>query len=476
LWYSFTAKLQPKVILSADTNRELNRTQISDIGYIFQRERWSKAKQQHYPSKTWYLATKPKGAKRLFISLKVSDESEALIEGRRLEREIAYKHDNSLPLRVPDYETLFNQYLRYITQKTANKEPSGNKLFFWNDTLLGIHEMVIKRYLKSYFIEVNPIPLERINRLYINRCREWLRTAPIRWEPDEVAMSQKVSRDRGYLSNASINRYLSVLNQFLKWCVLSGYLNQEPQFEWLDAQQTERRRSTLTKEEYEQALLPTLNRWVEASHPDNNTGKKGDFLRWYRQRWLLKHYILILANTGWRVHTNLQFSDVQMKTYEGEETITFNIKGEKGHDYDALPNPSVRRYLNRLKHLYEKEGHYSEDSYLFSLSNGKKMGKPSHRMFQGLMTQAGLLHDEEGVRRTFYGFRHFHITRQLEEGVPIFTIARSHGTSTEQIERTYAHYTPERFYAQATKNSWVDTRLGDTFDSLGFAKPSEFEG
>lgn len=82
------------------------------------------------------------------------------------------------------------------------------------------------------------------------------------------------------------------------------------------------------------------------------------------------------------------------------------------------------------------------------------------RLAQGRPAAAPLLADEQGARWqelkiryrfkkvlpegvTFYALRHSYISRKLVEGVPVTALALQVGNSVQQIERSYAHFTPK---------------------------------
>lgn len=79
------------------------------------------------------------------------------------------------------------------------------------------------------------------------------------------------------------------------------------------------------------------------------------------------------------------------------------------------------------------------DVPVFRLRDGS-IPKDLHGAFEILLTEAGLLVDSNGNRRSLYSLRHTYATFQiLYSGIDLHTLAKNMGTSIGMLEKHYSH-------------------------------------
>jgi len=133
--------------------------------------------------------------------------------------------------------------------------------------------------------------------------------------------------------------------------------------------------------------------------------------------------------------------------------LTIRVVG-KGKIGQAIPLRQFEDYLCKLHRLFAKEvgRQPGSDDPIFSHSDGTAIASFNHS-FGRVLDELGLRKDKNGLARTAYSFRHYYVTRSLEEGMPIQVVAANCATSLEMIERYYDHSEIERHRSKLERES-----------------------
>ncbi len=190
-------------------------------------------------------------------------------------------------------------------------------------------------------------------------------------------------------------------------------------------------------------MIRKLPAWIEQS----KGGKSRDM------RYLLRDYVLILANTGMRHGTeaqNLRWRHVTVFTENGLEYVELYLHG-KTKPHDAIGRSGTIKYLKRIHSRTDaiKGMDFYDvlkqklDLPVFCLPDGT-VTEHLRQTFKAFLKDAGLLtYPKTGQDRTLYSLRHTYATFALvNAGMDIHALARQMDTSVPMIERHYSHLTP----------------------------------
>ncbi|EDP66888.1 Integrase [alpha proteobacterium BAL199] len=228
-------------------------------------------------------------------------------------------------------------------------------------------------------------------------------------------------------SNVTLRHEGTVLRHILTYAKRKGYIANAP-----DVPQPKMKvspRPDITREEW-QTLYTYLRRYV---------GQAQDKRR-HRERFYLQHWILILGNTGIRVGEmrNVRWSDIgEVRTVEGEARVSISVSGKTGPRL-VIANAGVETYLKRLRDFRTDElGHEPPSSEVVFCNRD---GEPIHSFkkgFERVMSECGLLFQDNGQKRVPYSLRHTYATMRIAEGVNVYQLASNMGTSVDMIEMYY---------------------------------------
>ena len=177
---------------------------------------------------------------------------------------------------------------------------------------------------------------------------------------------------------------------------------------------------------------------------------------YYRDRFYLQQYVLIMGNCGIRIGEGreLKWTDVsRTKTLEGGTRIVLNVSGKTGNR-EVVCNESVKDYLSRLYNFRTEETGFKPplSEHIFSHKNGNPI-KSFKRSFNTLLEKSGLLYNSKNQKRVLYSLRHTYASMRLQEGVSIYQLSSNMGTSVEMIENYYGkkRNTTSRSASEITK-------------------------
>jgi integrase len=155
----------------------------------------------------------------------------------------------------------------------------------------------------------------------------------------------------------------------------------------------------------------------------------------------LHDYVLFMANTGLRPDEAalLQFRDVTIvdDTATGERILAISVRGKRGTGNCVSTRNAVRPY-ERIVARFTAPPKAKGDKPVPPKSTDRLFPNRQTKLFNSVLTSAGLKSDREGSRRTAYSLRHTYICMRLLEGADIYQIAKNCRTSVEMIEKFYA--------------------------------------
>jgi len=245
-------------------------------------------------------------------------------------------------------------------------------------------------------------------------------------------------------ASSTITNHNSALNRVFDEAVIRGYLRQSQVPELNNTGKKSERRPAFTLKEYRK-LVRYMRAWIRK-------GKKGKSVQ---MRYLLRDYVLILANTGIRHGTEaagLKWKNIQVEIKDGKKYIVMSVSGKTGRR-ELVARYRAVRYLQRLHNAQEDLKQYSFEALLEA-----KIDKPVFRLPDGTATAnlrqtfAKLLKDSEllldantGQNRTLYSLRHTYATFALEyHDIDIHLLAKQMGTSVGMNEQHYSHIDEKR--------------------------------
>jgi len=224
--------------------------------------------------------------------------------------------------------------------------------------------------------------------------------------------------------------------------VARGYMNRTHVPVLINKGRDSQRRPDFRREEY-RTMIRSFPAWLDAGRE----GKSRDM------RYLLRDYVLILANTGIRHGTeaqNLKWKHIHLFEEGGQTFLEMSVSGKTGQR-DLICRASTINYLKRIQSRctdiagmsFEELIKAQVDEYVFRLPDGT-VSKNLRQTFKQLMKHTGLLKCPRTAQdRTLYSLRHTYATfALLNDGMDVHTLAVQMGTSIQMIERHYSHLTP----------------------------------
>lgn len=182
--------------------------------------------------------------------------------------------------------------------------------------------------------------------------------------------------------------------------------------------------------------------------------------RWNAEQ--VHDYVLFLANTGLRPDEakNLQHRDVVVVNDRdtGERILEIEVRGKRGIGFCKSMPGAVEPYQRLLKRakpvlLGRKkrgQGENPPPGLLRYPEQTDAVFPGNHvKLFNGVLTRAGLKVDRDGNKRTAYSLRHTYICMRLMEGADIYALAKNCRTSVEMIQKFYAAHIKDLLDASA---------------------------
>ena len=245
--------------------------------------------------------------------------------------------------------------------------------------------------------------------------------------PARSTLHDEIVTLRQVLKTAIRHNWLSYLHDFSPPYRTQGKIVHRPWF---------------SPEEYKQLYTATRQYAHDA---------KGKRYQWDAEQ--VHDYVLFLANTGLRPDEakNLQHRDVTIAKDHatGERILEIEVRGKRGVGYcKSMPSAVLpyERLLNRAKFVPKGRSSRRKNGNEEAPPIPLKYPQPTDqvfpgdhkKLFNGVLTRAGLKVSRDGQNRVAYSLRHTYICMRLMEGADIYQIAKNCRTSVEMIEKFYA--------------------------------------
>jgi integrase len=324
-----------------------------------------------------------------------------------------FREDEGLPIVTKRFEAV----ARIVSNKLKAALDSGEGLKVYKDYITAID-----KYLVPFFGSHN---VANINYKLIKEFADWRDSA--------LGRTTKAS---------TINTHNSVLNRIFEEGVTQNYLN-KTQIPLLQNKGVKsQRRPNFTLDEYRQ-LIRFMRKWV--SDIEKRRNKSIDM------RFLLRDYVLILANTGMRHGTEsygIKWKHLSWHMDNGRRVLMISVSGKTGQR-EVAARYNCKRYFERIYQRTNDLARYETfddlikanvNEYVFRLVDGTKTENLAHA-FTRLLKDANLLVDRQtNTNRSLYSLRHTYATfALLYEKIDVFDLEVQMGTSVQMIRKHYAH-------------------------------------
>lgn len=339
------------------------------------------------------------------------EEAKTVAREQYLDYRFRAKHD--LPVVTKRFEDVAR--LAIAEMQRQLDADAGRKVY--RDYIKALNKYFIPFFGKTYITNIDHDKIQDFNR----------------WRITQIGREPKAS---------TLNTHNSAMNRVYDEAVARGFITQGKVPILANKGEEGKRRPDFSLEDY-RTMIRKLPSWTERG----KGGKSRDM------RYLLRDYVLILANTGMRHGTeaqNLRWKHVTVFTEKGLEYVEFYLHG-KTKPHDAIGRAGVIDYLKRIH--ARTDAIKGMDFYamlkqkldlpVFCLPNGS-VTEHLRQTFKAFLKDAGLLKcPKTGQDRTLYSLRHTYATFALvNDGMDIHALAKQMGTSIGMIERHYSHLTP----------------------------------
>ena len=347
------------------------------------------------------------------ISTGQHDLEEAKTVAREQYLDYKFREKHGLPVVTKRFEDVAN--LAILDMQRQLDAGAGRKVY--RDYINAINTYFIPFFGKIFITNLDPDLIRDFNT----------------WRTGKIGRDPKAS---------TLNTHNSAMNRVFDEAVARGYLTAGRVPVLANNGAAGGRRPDFSTEDY-RAMIRKMPGWIEAG----KLGKSRDM------RYLLRDYVLILANTGMRHGTeaqNLRWRHVHVFTEKGLDYVELHLRG-KTVPHDAIGRAGTIKYLERLHARtlaiqstpFEQMLKQKLDLPVFCLPDGTVTDN-LRQTFKVFLEETSLLKcPKTGQDRTLYSLRHTYATFALvKDGIDIHTLARQMGTSVGMIERHYSHLKP----------------------------------
>jgi len=344
--------------------------------------------------------------------------------------EYKFRHKNNLPV----VSKKFSDVARLAIADMRKQLDAGLGKRVYEDYIVCIERYLIPFFGAQY---VTSIDYDKIQQFYD-------------WRREKMGREPKAS---------TLNTHNSAMNRVFDEAVVRGFLAHKNVPMLVNKGEKSERRPDFTREEYA-TMIRKLPSWIN----QGKAGKPTDM------RYLMRDYVLILANTGMRHGTealNLRWKHITLFEENGLQYLEMSVRGKTGRR-DIICRSGTINYLKRIHERSDDIMHISFEQLIkdrvdlpvFRLPDGT-VSKNLHQTFRAFLTETGLIKcPRTGQNRTLYSLRHTYATfALLNDGMDIHALAIQMGTSIGMIERHYSHLTPRLKKDMLTGKRYEQSRL-----------------
>lgn len=351
------------------------------------------------------------------VWVRVSTAQGDLEDAKRVAREqyldYKFREKHGLPVVTKRFEDVANLAIHDMQRQLD--AGAGRKVY--QDYIHAINTYFIPFFGKTFITSLDPDLIREFNS----------------WRAKRIGRDPKAS---------TLNTHNSAMNRVFDEAVQRGYLTAGKVPVLANNGGAGGRRPDFSTDDY-RTMIRKFPAWIEAG----KAGKSRDM------RYLLRDYVLILANTGMRHGTeaqNLRWRHVHVFTEKGLDYVELHLHG-KTVPHDAIGRAGTIKYLQRIHSRthgiqstpFDQMLRQKLDLPVFCLPDGT-VTENLRQTFKVFLEENSLLKcPKTGQDRTLYSLRHTYATFALiNDGIDIHTLARQMGTSVGMIERHYSHLTP----------------------------------
>lgn len=242
----------------------------------------------------------------------------------------------------------------------------------------------------------------------------------------------------------TIENEQSTINACMKYLFKQG-LTHFAEFEFrklpkIDRKNEDVRRATFSNDEYYAVVKYMRDYTARRKHKlDDKT---------YRLRMLVRHWVLISANSGLRTgeQRQLRWSDVEIKKIKiVDKNITLAHIWVRGETSKVRESRDFKcrggNYFERWRKIQQPKG---QDDLIFSIDGQQEFSNRTLNAHFHKIVEAAGVKDAKKRGIVPYSLRHFMVTQRVLSGLSYSDVAAMCGTSANQIENTYNHLNDER--------------------------------
>jgi integrase len=356
----------------------------------------------------------------IWRSLKTTDEQTAIHLGRRLLFQMEQRADQGLPPKSKAFSAVIDDYIRYRERDHRHGKTSAGML------------RQIIRVAKFWREYVGGMPVETIDDKVM---RDF-----IPWRRDYYSKFKTLPKNaRLHPADKTLQWDMMLGKAIVRWATEQGLRGNKPAITVTFTPKKKRVRPAFEVSEFRK-LWRVLCKRI----------KKARDKRTKRSRELLRHYVLVIANSGLRPGeaNDLNVRDVHpFKDEKGRSNYRFVVRGKTGERDVILRSVAAKR----LDKLLAKRRAENTAGRLLPMPDGSRIVTLIDQL-DAALKEAGLQKNSFGEKYSIYSFRHFYAVNALRNGVGVFEVARNMGTSVQIIQEYYGK--------QATPTVFA-TRLGD---------------
>ena len=365
-------------------------------------------------------------------SLKTSSRNEAIALAQSLYLSLRARIDQSLPIDASPWVKLAEQFLQIrSTDRKANSFE---------------YTYVFENFLTPFFgdfEDVTDINDTDIARYWDYRINYW---SNHNTTPRAAKAEREVTNKKPY-SREAARREAIILRSFFDWLFSRGYIGKKPRIKPpKDIQHTTNSRGRFSIPDYRLLLRRLEAELRKKPSPD----RVRYHLPRYRRLQRLRYWILLLSGSGIRPAEAKLLKQKQITLLHdkasGHQFTQIQLYREQSKNKRA--SRSIITFDNELNyHYYQRylavladydPNLIGPDKWVFPSFRDKTQYFDYKSAFKILLKTFDLYRDDEGRPRSSYSLRSFYISRRLEAGCPLYTVAMNCGTSYEQIHRHYA--------------------------------------
>lgn len=353
-------------------------------------------------------------------SLKTSNEQTAVDLGRRLLFQLEQRAEQGLPPKSKLFSAVIDDYIGYRERDHRHGKTTAGML--------------------RQIIRVSKFWREYAGELAVEAIDDKVMREFIPWRRDYYADFKKLPKNaKRHPADRTIQFDMMVGKAIVRWAHEQGLRGNRPGITATFTPKKKRVRPAFELSEF-RMLWRVLCKRIKIARD----------VRTKKSRELLRHYILVIANSGLRPGeiNDLRVRDVHpFKDEKGRSNYRFVVRGKTG-ERDVIIRSATSK---RLDKLLTKRRAENPAGYLLAMPDESRIITLIDQL-DAALREAGMERNSFGEKYSIYSFRHFYAVNALRNGIGVFEVARNMGTSVQIIQEYYGR--------QATAATFA-TRLGD---------------